>query len=265
MRTDYNENELKNKQMQGVMDGAPAYQVEQPMYVMPDEIRLEERVQEKKWGKAKHADKDMTWGGEANLEQTEVGDKTLEDYLALPDERRVEMIDGVFYDMAAPTLAHQDIAGSIYAQLRNFVAKNGGSCKPYISPVDVQLDRDDKTMVQPDVIVMCNREQITKVRIVGAPSLVVEVLSPSSRYMDMVRKFKKYKNAGVAEYWMVLPEEQKVLVYLFGEDTGAKSNLHAEGDMPMEYTFTDKVPVGIWDNKCEVNFAEIACFTFSSS
>ena len=137
-------------------------------------------------------------------------------------------------------------------QFKNFVAKNGGCCKPYISPVDVQLDRDDKTMVQPDVIVVCDRDQITKARIVGAPSLVVEVLSPSSRYMDMVRKPKKYRNAGVREYWMIFPEEQKVLVYLFGQWEDGQA---AE---PLEYTFADKVPVGIWDNKCEVDFVDFA-------
>ena len=112
-------------------------------------------------------------------------------------------------------------------------------------------------MVQPDVIVVCNRNQITKARIVGAPSLVVEVMSPSSRYMDTVRKLKKYKNAGVREYWVVFPEEQKVLVYNFGENSDLKSGKDAVCSVPAEYTFADKVPVGIWNGKCHVDFAEI--------
>ena len=132
------------------------------------------------------------------------------------------------------------------------MAKNGGPCKPYISPVDVQLDRDDKTMVQPDVVVMCNRDQLTKARIVGAPSLVIKVLSPGSRYMDTVRKLRKYRNAGVAEYWVIFPEEQKVQVYLF------EKGINGETDAPIEYTFADKVPVGIWNGACQVDFAEIA-------
>ena len=245
MGKDYNDKEDKEQSMHSVMDGVPAYQTESFLHVVPEMD-----------GKA--PDDYVTISEPENRmvddhgAVAETGDKTIEDYLALPDDRRVELIDGVFYDMATPTLIHQDIAGEIFVQFKIFVAKNGGSCKPYISPVDVQLDRDDKTMVQPDVIVMCNRDQITKARIVGAPSLVIEVMSPSSRYMDTVRKLRKYQSAGVEEYWVIFPEEQKVQVYLFGQWAEGKP------EIPIEYTFADKVPVGIWDNKCEVDFTEIA-------
>ena len=77
---------------------------------------------------------------------------TLEDYLALPEERRVELIDGVFYDMAAPTTVHQAIAGFLHKYLLDFVLEHEGPCMPFISPVDVQLDQDDRTVVQPDVL-----------------------------------------------------------------------------------------------------------------
>ena len=172
--------------------------------------------------------------------------KTLEDYLALPDDIRVEMIDGVFYYMSAPSTTHQLIAGEIHAQLRDHVKKNGGDCKPFIAPTDVQLDCDDKTIVEPDVFVVCNRNQITHPRIVGAPDLVIEVLSPGSWYHDMRRKLKKYKNAGVREYWIIIPEHKEVLVYRFWES-----------DTPKDYSFDDKIPVGIWQDKCKIDFRSV--------
>lgn len=173
-------------------------------------------------------------------------DKTLEDYLALPDDERVEMIDGVFYDMAAPTSHHQMIAGEIYASLRYHIKVNKGSCVPFIAPVDVQIDCDDKTIVKPDVMVICDRKKITKPRIVGAPDFVAEVLSLSNWYHDTVRKLLKYKNAGVREYWIVMPENRKVLVYFFEKSPD-----------PVEYSFVDEIPVGIWDGKYTVDFKEI--------
>ena len=175
--------------------------------------------------------------------------KTLEDYLALPEGTRIEMIDGVFYDMAAPTFIHQRIAAMIFNIFENFVNENGGSCIPSIAPTDVQLDCDDKTMVQPDVLVVCDRDKIIKARVVGAPDLIVEVLSPSNWYMDIIRKMKKYKNAGVREYWIVLPDIKSVLVYDF-------ENV-PDSCEPTEYSFDDTVPVRIWDEKCTVDFKYI--------
>ena len=172
--------------------------------------------------------------------------KTLEDYLALPEGTRIELIDGVFYDMAAPTFVHQRIGAIICSMFENFIDENGGPCIPSVAPTDVQLDCDDKTMVQPDVLVVCDRDKIIKARVVGAPDLIVEVLSPSNWYMDVIRKKNKYQNAGVREYWIVLPDDKKVLVYNFEESSD-----------PVEYTFEDKVPVAIWGGKCEVDFKTI--------
>ena len=174
------------------------------------------------------------------------GTYTIDDYLALPDEQRVEMIDGVFYDMAAPTPYHQLIGGEIFVTISNFIRKNKGSCIPFMSPVDVQLDCDDKTMVQPDVAIVCDRDMINHTRIVGAPDFVCEVLSPSTKVKDVMIKGAKYHGAGVKEYWIIDPNKKTVMVYDFRN--GLEINT---------YTFEDKIPVLIYDGKLEINMKEI--------
>ena len=170
-------------------------------------------------------------------------EKTLDDYLALPEGTRIELIDGRFYDMAAPTTIHQRIGFLLCKLFEDYIDSNGGSCIPFVAPTDVQLDCDDKTMVQPDVLVVCDRRKIIKARVIGAPDLIVEVLSPSNWYMDTARKLNKYKNAGVREYWIVIPEEKSVIVYDFE---------HSEN--PMVYSFEDSIPVSIWDKKLVIDF-----------
>ncbi|MCD7957331.1 MAG: Uma2 family endonuclease, partial [Lachnospiraceae bacterium] len=90
------------------------------------------------------------------------GDYTLEDYLALPDDRRVELIDGVIYDMAAPTLIHQAIGDRLQTCFNTYISQNKGSCMAFTAPVDVQLDCDDKTIVQPDVLIVCDFTKFCK-------------------------------------------------------------------------------------------------------
>lgn len=174
------------------------------------------------------------------------GDYTLEDYYHIPADQRVELIDGIFYDMAAPYTIHQMIAGDIYIQFSEHIAQNKGTCLPMIAPVDVQLDCDDKTMVQPDVLILCDRDKLTIERIAGAPDLIVEVLSEATRSKDMVIKLNKYMNAGVREYWMVDVKKKRVFVYEF-----------AKKDYPTIYGFDARVPVGVWRGECKVDFAEI--------
>ena len=174
------------------------------------------------------------------------GSYTLEDYLALPDEQRVELIDGVFYDMAAPTTTHQGIGGFIYKQLLDFAVEHGGPCKPFMSPVDVQLDEDDKTVVQPDVLIVCDPKKFQNGRVFGAPDFLAEVLSPSTRKKDMSLKLYKYMNAGVREYWIIDPEKKTTVVYDLEHDA-----------LPVLYGPEDKVPVLVWEGKCEVDFAAI--------
>ncbi len=148
----------------------------------------------------------------------EQGEFTLQDYYALPDDRRVELIDGIFYDMAASSTLHQHIAGLVYRWISEFIEENDGDCIPFISPIDVQLDRSVKTMIQPDVIIVCDPKKVKHFGIYGAPDFVLEVLSKSTRKRDITLKLMKYMEAGVKEYWAVDTERRILIVYLAEED-----------------------------------------------
>lgn len=174
------------------------------------------------------------------------GEHTLEDYLALPDDQRVELIDGVFFEMEAPTYIHQGVGGRLYTIFENYIESRQGSCFAFTAPVDVQLDCDDKTVVQPDVLIVCDMDKFRKGRVFGAPDLVVEVLSPSTSRKDRSLKLVKYKRAGVREYWIIDPDRRQVWVYEF-----------ERSDVPVIYGFEDTVPVGIYGGECKVDFAQI--------
>lgn len=174
--------------------------------------------------------------------------RTLEDYYALPDDQRAELIDGKFYDMHSPTGEHQLILGELYVQFYHCVRDHSRDCKIYLSPYDVRLDRDDYTMVQPDLVVVCQEyDPISNPRFEGAPDLVIEILSPSTRSKDMLLKLNKYYNAGVREYWIVDPKNRTVIVHFFEE----------EDYFPRTYTFDDRIPVGISKGFCIIDFARI--------
>ena len=166
------------------------------------------------------------------------GNYTIDDYRALPEEQRVELIDGVFYDMSAPSFVHQRIGGEIYRQIANFIFENRGSCIPLMSPVDVRLDCDDKTMVQPDVVLLCDQGKIMKWGIMGAPDFVLEVLSASTKRKDCIKKLDKYMEAGVKEYWMIDPYQRKLIVYEFEKES-----------YPAVYGLGGQVPLGLFEGK----------------
>lgn len=173
------------------------------------------------------------------------GEFTVADRDALPDDIRTELIDGHIYYLAAPNRKHQLIAGIIHADLLTFAFDNDRGCLPQIAPVDVNLDDDDKTMLQPDVLVLCHEDRDERY-VHGAPEFVVEIISKYSRKTDTIIKLNKYMNAGVGEYWIVDPYNETVTVYDFGSDI-----------FPAHYTFDDVVPVGISGGECSIDFRKI--------
>jgi len=140
---------------------------------------------------------------------------TYADYESWDDENRYELIDGIAYMMSAPTLEHQSILGELYLQLATWL--KGKSCKVFLSPCDVCLtglgDEDD-TVVQPDILIVCDESKLDKKRCNGAPDMVIEILSPSTSKRDLFIKLEKYQNAGVREYWIVDPDAKSVHVHL---------------------------------------------------
>ncbi len=176
------------------------------------------------------------------------GTFTLDDYYALPDDRRFELIDGVIYDMSTPTLTHQLIIGDVYRQLDECAEEHDGACTVILSPSDVQLDKDERTMLQPDIYVFCGEADLKKRSFYGAPDMTVEVLSPSTRSKDMMLKLHKYHNAGVREYWIIDSENRKIMVYDFSD----------ESFYPEIHNFNDIVPVKISGGTCSVDFGRVS-------
>lgn len=166
---------------------------------------------------------------------------TIEDYKKLPDQVRAELINGKLYLMASPTVEHQIIVTKLVAQSMAYIQKKGGDCVPICAPMDVQLDEDEETMLQPDFLIVCEKDRIREDRITGAPDFIVEVLSPSTRMRDGNLKLRKYMEAGVREYWIVDPERQKVITYW-----------SEEGYLPNIYSMEEEIPVKIYHGDCVI-------------
>lgn len=159
---------------------------------------------------------------------------TIDDIYDLSDGERAELIDGQIYYMAPPSRKHQDIAGELFATIREYIRSNHGSCKPYIAPFAVFLNEDDKNYVEPDISVICDSNKLNDNGCVGAPDWIIEIVSPGSRQMDYFIKLFKYRTAGVREYWIVDPDKNTITVWNFqARDTTT-------------YSFTDSIPVGLY-------------------
>ena len=142
------------------------------------------------------------------------------DYLTWQDDTRRELLDGkVFELMAAPLRQHQKISTDLLILIGSYLS--GKKCEIYSAPFDVrfpnkQKDGDKKTytVVQPDLVVVCDLAKLDRRGCVGPPDLIIEITSPSTIQRDIQDKFKLYQKAGVREYWIVRPEEQTVTVFL---------------------------------------------------
>jgi len=150
-------------------------------------------------------------------------DYTYADYLKWTFEERLELIKGKLFKMSpAPNRVHQKLSGEIFRELSNYLI--GKPCEVYAAPFDVRLPRkskDDKdilTVVQPDICVICDPSKLDDRGCIGAPDIVVEILSPGNNKKELQNKYEIYEESGVKEYWIISPQNETFLKYTLAED-----------------------------------------------
>jgi Uma2 family endonuclease len=173
---------------------------------------------------------------------------TCADVYSWDEDVRAEIIEGELFMMAPPDRAHQDISRELFGPLYNFL--KGKTCKAYAAPFGVRpfpkADLSDDTLVEPDIVVVCDPSQLDKRGCNGAPNLVIEILSPSTSRKDQKIKFRLYQKAGVQEYWIVDPESRVVQVHI----------LNNGNYITTVYDETDEVKVSVLPG-CVINLKEV--------
>ena len=157
-----------------------------------------------------------------------------EDIEKLDEWDRAELIDGKIYMMPSPSRKHQYLVTSLIARIHYHIQKKKGTCHVYTSPFDVRLFQDEKTIVQPDVFVICNKDILTDKGCAGAPDWVIEIVSEGNSSHDYIKKLMQYQKAGVREYWIVDPFQELVTIMNF--EDASKSG---------QFAFDESVSSGI--------------------
>jgi Uma2 family endonuclease len=170
---------------------------------------------------------------------------TYKDYLEWPDDERWELIDGVAYNMTpSPSRMHQKISVALAAGLYQYL--KGKNCEVYHAPFDVRLpeggeeDEEIKTVVQPDIVVICDPSKLDEKGCKGSPDLIMEILSPSTASMDHITKLNLYEKNKVFEYWIIHPVDKIVMVYRLSEN-----GKYGRAEV---YSGVDKVRAGLFDD-----------------
>ena len=160
---------------------------------------------------------------------------TSQDYWNLPEGQRAELIDGKLYDMAPPSYIHQKLIMELSATIRDYIRAHKGDCEVLPAPFAVNLTGNDKTWVEPDISVICDKNKLSDRGCEGAPDWIIEVVSPSTQPNDYGIKLFKYRTAGVREYWVVNPMKKIVNVFDFKNES-----------MTGMYAFDDEISVSIY-------------------
>lgn len=150
-------------------------------------------------------------------------------------DEMVELIKGKIYKMNSPMRLHQKVSGALFNKIYNFL--DGKSCEVYDAPFDVRLPVKGKknhqinTVVQPDICVICDPNKLDAAGCIGAPDLVVEILSKGNNRKELIYKYEVYEESGVLEYWVIQPEEQTLIIYSLIDGKFNPSRLFTNGDI----------------------------------
>lgn len=179
---------------------------------------------------------------------------TYKDYLTWPEHERWELIEGIPFNMTpAPSRIHQDVS----RELLTFFSRvlKGSSCKVYGAPFDVRLplaeeNTDDKisTVVQPDLVIICDLAKLDDRGCKGSPDLTIEITSPSTFSRDLKAKLNLYERAGVGEYWIVYPENRTIVVFRLENGQYGK---------PAVYTHEDQISIDKLIPSLSINLQDI--------
>lgn len=172
---------------------------------------------------------------------------TTDDIYALPDGERAELIDGYIYYMAPPSRKHQKLVHFLDRTIGNYIQSKNGVCEVYPAPFAVFLNENDKTYVEPDISVICDKNKLTDKGCHGAPDWIIEIVSSSSKRLDYSIKLFKYRSSGVREYWIVDPDKNRITVWNFEE---------ASMESIEEYSLSDRVRTNICEG-FEIDFSTI--------
>jgi Uma2 family endonuclease len=169
---------------------------------------------------------------------------TYAEYLTWPDDPRYELIDGVPYMQVAPSRQHQRIVSQLTGELYLFLKEK--KCEVYTAPFDVRLSAvendDEYHVVQPDISVICDETKLDEKGCIGAPDLIVEVLSPSTWRRDRIEKLNQYQKYGVREYLLIYPNEEVIEQYfLDGNGKYGTPNFYNEEDLYNSQIFPEFV------------------------
>jgi Uma2 family endonuclease len=195
-------------------------------------------------------------GDEVKEPFNEYGRYSYADYLGWQMDEMVELIKGKVFRSAAaaPRRIHQEISGKIFYKLFKFLEHH--PCKIYEAPFDVRLpvkskkNEDIDTVVQPDICVVCDKSKLDDLGCIGAPDLIIEILSPGNNKKELKNKYEVYEESGVREYWIIHPHEQTVMTYTLMVGKYIPSRLFTSGDiiesksiagfrLDLEYVFKD--------------------------